>query len=656
MRSTRRLVLQTISVGTLLCRGSRAWGEDSRDHAQIEDSGEHRRAIIVDTARPRAAPGSQPDAGDVLRPADFSMVGQYDLDWLLEPRLQRLLDNMAASPSAFGSVRFFHALDSGTRANTIDDDPLDGGQVWPDPKAPPNYAKTFAALETLTRRGLVPFVGLNFFPKAVSANAVTPPSDFMNWKELIRSFLRALASDQRFGPAIAEWYFEVWNEPNGRPFWRGTYDPDYLHLYRATSEAVVEAGYPIRLGGPAIVYRAGTDQSRREIEQFLGFLSDDPDIKCDFISLHAKGSWSSDQDPEFDSSVNAMIETAETALAVNPGRFAGLPIINNEADMRVGFNIPYMARMDHQFSAWLCSLMIAYDQLNDRFRAAGFRFLAASDNANQQLVQTAFDGRRSIMTRASSSARDLIKLPVFNYYEILRLLAGRHGTLVSGSQSVYPNSQLFHLISVAETHIAVVFSIYPRTASEPAQYWAVQYTLAEIPWQHINVAEFRIDAEHSNSFVAAQRGRVDPYPPSAELRDIRSAQEFETQSPINRNLPLPGGKFEDALTLGPWAVLALWITPVTADKPNDPEWIETAIEDGNAILRWTPNREPFFYSYELFLLTDREPPLLLSPTPLRAAMWVHTNPAPGVYTYGVRAISASDIPSRLVLSAPMVVL
>ena len=210
MRCTRRFVFQTISVGTLLCHGNRAWGDDSRDRAQSGVSREFRRATIVDTVLPRTAPASQPSAADVLRPADFSMVGQYDIDWLLEPPLQRLLDNMAASPSAFSSVRFFHALDSGTRANTIDDDPLDGGQVWPSPGATPDFAKTFAALETLTRRGLVPFVGLNFFPKAVSTNAITPPADFGKWKELIRVFLQSLASDQRFGSAIADWHFEVW--------------------------------------------------------------------------------------------------------------------------------------------------------------------------------------------------------------------------------------------------------------------------------------------------------------------------------------------------------------------------------------------------------------------------------------------------------------
>ena len=89
----------------------------------------------------------------------------------------------------------------------------------------------------------------------------------------------------------------------------------------------------------------------------------------------------------------------------------------------------------------------------------------------------------------------------------------RHGTTVSGSELVYPNSQLFHQVSIGETHITVIFSIFPRTRSEPAQSWSIDYNLAEIPWQQVNVAEFRIDATHSNSFAAAQRGRPDPFRP-----------------------------------------------------------------------------------------------------------------------------------------------
>src|SRR5262249_23559727 len=165
--------------------------------------------------------------------------------------------------------------------------------------------------------------------------------------------------------------------------------------------------------------------------------------------------------------------------------FKDMPIINDEADMRVGFNIPYQARLDERFPAWLCALMIAYDGLSTRYRQAGFRFFASSDNANQQLVQTAFDGRRSLCTRASESARDLIKLPVFNFYEILRLLGDKHGSLVTGGESFFPNSEFFHVITVADSHIASVFAIYPRSSTETPRARALDYTLTAIPWPRV---------------------------------------------------------------------------------------------------------------------------------------------------------------------------
>ena len=71
------------------------------------------------------------------------------------------------------------------------------------------------------------------------------------------------------------------------------------------------------------------------------------------------------------------------------------------------------------------------------------------------------------------------------------------------------------------------------------------------------------------------------------------------------------------------------------------------------ILRWQPNLEPFFYSYEVYLMRDREPAERLSPVPLRAAMWVDTTPPKGMHIYGVRALSASGVPSAIVLSDPI---
>jgi Glycosyl hydrolases family 39 len=610
-------------------------------------------ARIIDSVAPRSADGPNAGPRGPMRIAEFNMVGQYDVDWLTEPPLQRLLDHMAASPSAFGAVRFFHALDSGTRANTIDEDPLDGGIVWPNATAPMDFSRTFRALETLTAHGLTPFIGLNFFPRAVSAHAATPPASFENWQRLIRGFLDGLAADPRFGRAMRDWKFEVWNEPNGAPFWRAPYNPRYFDLYRATSEAVLASRHPIRLGGPAIVYRPDA-ASRRDMEAFLRFLSAEPSVKCDFISLHVKGSWSSTGEPELRYVIDAVTETAELALAIDPARFKDMPIINNEADMRVGFNIPYAARMDERFAAWLAALMIAYDGLSARYAKAGFRLHAASDNANQQLVRTSFDGRRSICTRASASARDLIKLPVFSFYEILRLLGDRHGAIVAGGESIFPQSELFHLITAADSHIGSVFAVHPRSSKETPRTCVIDYTVTAIPWPRVNIARFRIDAEHSNAFaVAGGDRRRQPFPNAAEARRIRQAQELTVAAPIERNVVLNGGEYRDAVTLSPYAVLAYWITPFIPDPPADPIWVEAVAEDGNVILRWRANVEPFFYSYEVYLVTAGEPEHPISPMPLRAAMWVDTAPPRGTRTYAVRAVTASGVRSDLVRSDPV---
>src|SRR5437588_8699100 len=106
--SRRSFVIRAISAGTLLSGGV---GPTAAQESDIDQTGAARapaRVSIVDTALPQPGPA--------IRSGDFSMVGQYHVDWLLEAPMQRLLDNMAASPSAFASVRFFHTLDSGTRA------------------------------------------------------------------------------------------------------------------------------------------------------------------------------------------------------------------------------------------------------------------------------------------------------------------------------------------------------------------------------------------------------------------------------------------------------------------------------------------------------------------------------------------------------------
>src|SRR6267154_133432 len=145
-RPTRRGFIARVAAAAALARPSAAASQAVPPARNPAPSSPTTFAVrVVDSADPQAPDGQAGGPRGPVPIGEFNIVGQYDVDWLLEPPLQRLLDNMAASPSAFGAVRFFHALDSGTPAKTIDDDPLDGGIVWPDAASPMNFSRTFDA-------------------------------------------------------------------------------------------------------------------------------------------------------------------------------------------------------------------------------------------------------------------------------------------------------------------------------------------------------------------------------------------------------------------------------------------------------------------------------------------------------------------------------
>ena len=106
--------------------------------------------------------------------------------------------------------------------------------------------------------GMRPFVELSFMPTTLSSGAatvfhyranVTPPRDYGHWAALIRALAEHWTA--RYGvDEVREWFFEVWNEPNLKAFWRGRRS-DYFTLYQRTAEALKNVDDCIRVGGPA---------------------------------------------------------------------------------------------------------------------------------------------------------------------------------------------------------------------------------------------------------------------------------------------------------------------------------------------------------------------------------------------------------------------
>ena len=125
-----------------------------------------------------------------------------------------------------------------------------------------NSVYNFQYIDTLFDRllelGVRPFVEFGFCPAALATERATvfwwkgngsPPSDCAKWTELIRRTVEHWI--ERYGIAeVREWYFEIWNEPNLSPFFRGT-KSQYFELYKVTAQTVKEVNPQLRVGGPS---------------------------------------------------------------------------------------------------------------------------------------------------------------------------------------------------------------------------------------------------------------------------------------------------------------------------------------------------------------------------------------------------------------------
>ncbi|MGA7540089.1 MAG: hypothetical protein WBW93_15140 [Steroidobacteraceae bacterium] len=193
---------------------------------------------------------------------------------------------MMRSVTAIGYVRFHGILD--------DDVGLVGDQTAlfydkPSAARPPyDFSYVDQIYDALLARGVRPFVELDFMPKALAANPqllhsfwyhpnVSPPASYAAWDRLIRALARHLIA--RYGiEEVAQWYFEVWNEPN-LDFWGGApRQQTYFRLYDHTARTLKSVSPRLRVGGPATAQAAW-------VSAFLAHVAESR-VPIDFLSTH----------------------------------------------------------------------------------------------------------------------------------------------------------------------------------------------------------------------------------------------------------------------------------------------------------------------------------------------------------------------------------
>jgi xylan 1,4-beta-xylosidase len=150
-----------------------------------------------------------------------------------------------------------------------------------------NFSYVDQIYDGLLDEGVRPFVEISFMPKKLAARQdihpfwyrqiVSPPKDYARWDDLMRALASHLV--ERYGiDEVAQWYFEVWNEPN-IDFWSGEpKQASYFELYDHTARALKAVSPRLRVGGPAT---AAADW----VGAFLEHAARE-DVPVDFVSTH----------------------------------------------------------------------------------------------------------------------------------------------------------------------------------------------------------------------------------------------------------------------------------------------------------------------------------------------------------------------------------
>lgn len=153
----------------------------------------------------------------------------------------------------------------------------------------PIYSWQYAdeVYDFLMEIGVRPFMVFDFMPEKLASGSqtvfweranVTPPKDYGKWGALIGAVVEHFT--QRYGRGeVAQWLFEVWNEPDNPPFFTGRME-EYFRLYEAAARAVKTVCTEYRVGGPAI---AGNNEW---IGALIAYCTRN-DVPIDFITSHS---------------------------------------------------------------------------------------------------------------------------------------------------------------------------------------------------------------------------------------------------------------------------------------------------------------------------------------------------------------------------------
>jgi L-iduronidase len=390
------------------------------------------------------------------------------------------------------------------------------------------------------------------------------------WRDLVSALARHCID--RYGQAEVEsWYFEAWNEPDGRGWWQQWPDDiiSFCNYYDACSEGLREADSRLRLGGPGtcITMSPLFQAFLTHCDTGTNYFTRETGVRLDFISVHEKGIRSSIEDlnPRTTALLEREIRAIEHIRQHHP-RFADTPFMNNECDPQVGWGDFHTWHARPYYAAIVCKIINQHlvgliDGLTCPYR------LLSSDNGfigrwgNRTLLarfgpaQPFDDGqshhKAALLPGAAIPAQpfEMIKKPILNVMAALSLLGDRR-CASDGASDI--NSDVGIIASRRGSDQIAILVYHSRDRIVACGSEHIRLMLQHLPFEHAVLAHYRIDEGHGDPYAIWEEMGGLPEPGPGMFAAMREGQELALLAPprevtigdcslvVEFNLPLPG--------------------------------------------------------------------------------------------------------------------
>ena len=360
----------------------------------------------------------------------------------------------------------------------------------------------------LLDNGVRPYVEISFMPKGLAARLdyqsfwyhpiVSPPGDYAKWDALIAAFAQHLTA--RYGTSeVAQWYFEVWNEPN-LDFWAGQpKEQSYFELYDHTARALKGVSPRLRVGGPATAQAAW-------VGDMIAHAAENR-VPLDFVSTHVYGNDSA-VDVFHDSRTMAPYQMVCPAVEkvhreIEHSARKNVPLIWSE------FNASYKNQQEITDSIfmgpWLAETISRCDGMTEMMSYWTF-----SDVFEEQgVIKTPFYGGYGLV------AEDGIPKPAYDAFEVLHELG--EVRIPESSGDVLVTRRKDGTLAIAAWNL-----VDPGVNGSPK---TIALDLEGIK-DGARASIRRVDAAHGDTLGAWKKMGSPKFPTKAQIEALRRASEI----------------------------------------------------------------------------------------------------------------------------------